>query len=161
MHSTTLEKPIHEERQSSLLFFSMLIAFILAFGIIGTHLMTRTGEINNGAVGGFILAVILAVIVLWSFSRFTVVVTPKELRFGFPIWRKRIPISSARVGEIVRIPFWYGIGIHFIGRTWVYNARLGRGLRISVAKTKYLIGSDNPERLQSTLLQIAKREDGA
>ena len=155
------QTPIYEERQSSVLFYAVVFGLILAFGVIGVYMGARIGISRPGDVARILVAFVLSLFVLWGFSRQTVTVTRTELRFGFPIWRKRIPISEVQVGEVVRIPFWYGIGIHFIGRAWVYNARLGRGLRITVGRKRYIIGSHNPERLQSALLQVAKREDNA
>jgi hypothetical protein len=104
-----------------------------------------------------ILFALLFAVILYGFTEFSVVITPTELRFGFPIYRKRFRLTEISVGDIEKIAVLAGIGIHFWNRKWVYNARYGRGVNIRHGRFLYLLGSDQPEQLQHALLQSAPR----
>jgi hypothetical protein len=151
--------PIHEERQS---FTLMYIIAVFAAAVIVTaawSLNASAGRTDPTAMATLAFAAVMAGIAIWGFSRLTVTITPTELRFGYPVWHRRAPVTQLIVGDIVPIPFWYGIGLHFVRGMWVYNAHLGRGVVLWLGNNKYLIGSDHPERLQSALLQVAPRRE--
>jgi hypothetical protein len=94
-------------------------------------------------------------VVLWGFTEFSVVVTPTEVRFGFPLFRKHFALSEIQVGETQRIALLAGIGIHYWQGKWVYNSRYGEGVNISRGRRSYLLGSRHPLELQNALMQGA------
>jgi hypothetical protein len=100
-----------------------------------------------------ILFALLFAVILYGFTEFSVVITPTELRFGFPIYRKRFRLTEISVGDIEKIAVLAGIGIHFWNRKWVYNGRYGRGVNVTHGRYHYLLGSNSPEQLQNALLQ--------
>lgn len=112
--------------------------------------------LHEDPFGSFMMIVfsILLAIVLWGFTALNIVVTPTELRFGFPIYRKRFPLERVEVGDVERIALIAGIGIHFWAGKWVYNARFGLGVNIKRGRSRYLLGSNQPEQLQNALLQL-------
>ena len=144
--------PLHRETQNAVFRvpLMLLVTGILLFGAW----QIRERQWQSAMMVGLAL---IAGGVIWGLTQFTVEVHPGELRFGFPLWRKRIPADRIEVGDVETISFAAGIGIHFWRGGWVYNARFGRGLLIRTGKTNYLLGSDHPERLQSELLVVAKR----
>ena len=144
-----MDTPVYEEHQP-LRWLSFLLALAMLAAVIGVW---QSGARRIEDLLGFAVMVVVCVVAVWGFSRMTTVVTATELRFGFPLWHKRLLLSAVQAGAIVPLNFWHGIGIHYTGATWIYNARLGRAVEIRHGGTRYLIGSREPERLQSTLLQ--------
>ena len=146
--------PVHSETQSAVFRVPLilLVAAILLFGAW----QTREHQWQSVMMAGLAL---IAGGVIWGLTQLTVEVYPGELRFGFPLWRKRIPADRIEVGGVESISFAAGIGIHFWRGRWVYNARFGRGVMLKAGKRAYLLGSDHPERLQSALLMVAKRRE--
>lgn len=137
----------YEERQSFPAWISLAAGVILGVALALSH---RSGQEDFWAV---VLVAAVVAVALWLFSRFHVVVTRSELRFGFRVFEKRLPLERIHVGEIRDISFWHGIGIHYMRGTAIWNAKLGRGLQISDGKRRYLVGSNQPERLQSVLYE--------
>jgi hypothetical protein len=149
-----METPIHSEVQRTYdwLWIVFTLSSLALFLTWGTALRAPG---RYFMVGGLLLVALL----LWGFLELTVVVTATELRFGFPFWRRRVPLSSVAVGEIVSLRFWYGLGIHRAPRGWVFNARFGRGVEIFANGVRYLIGSNDPEQLQAVLYRVAPRHE--
>jgi hypothetical protein len=148
---------IYEEHQSfwvlNVIVILFAIGLVLAVVLTGANPAAMKPEDLYSTLG----ALGLAAFALWGFSRLNLMVSTTEFRFGFPIWHRRVAVSRIQVGEITRIPLWYGIGLHFVGGMWVYNARLGRGVMVVIGGRRYLIGSEHPEQLQAALLQVAPR----
>jgi hypothetical protein len=71
------------------------------------------------AVGAGVVGLILLL-----FATMTVIVDDGavEARFGIGVVRKRVPFASIRAYRVVRNPWYYGWGIHFIPGGILYNA---------------------------------------
>lgn len=147
---TPAASPVHSETQTAILRVPLilLVTAILLFGAW----QTREHQWQLVMMAGLAL---IAGGVIWGLTQFSVEVSAGELRFGFPLWRKRIPAGKIEVGGMETVSFAAGIGIHFWRGRWVYNARFGRGVVVKSGKATYLLGSDHPERLQNALLMIA------
>jgi hypothetical protein len=118
------------------------------------------GYCTDSGVQGMILSSITAVLIgvgILGFTTLETRITASELIFGFPLWKKRVPLSSVRTGEITTIPFMAGTGLHYYRGYWVYNIRRGSGLVLFINRRKYLLGTSQPEKLQSVLWQKAGR----
>lgn len=141
-----MDTPLYEEHQS----FSLLIgiAIFAALAAVAPFVLAPRAQSNLIASGALAAAMLL---LLASFRRLTIVVTAMELRFGFPLIGKRLPLRDVQVGDVLPITFWYGWGIHYIRGMWVWNARLGRGVQIRSGRRTYLLGTEQAERLQSVL----------
>jgi hypothetical protein len=148
--------PVHAETQNAI-FRVPLIVLVTGVLLFGAW-QTREHQWQSVMMAGLAL---IAGGVIWGLTQLTVEVYPGELRFGFPLWRKRILADKIEVGDVETISFAAGIGIHFWRGRWVYNARFGRGVMLKAGKYAYLLGSDHPERLQSALLMVAKRKVSA
>ncbi len=138
--------PLFEERQSFAAIKTMSLIAIV-FAIVWYIAGTKT-KVEIFAVG---IVIFIGLLMMAGFRNFKTEVTATALRFGFPLYRKRLSLSGLEVGEIRPIRFWYGWGVHYIRGIWVWNARLGRGVLVQSGGKKYLIGSEQPERLQSVL----------
>ena len=153
---TSVEVPIHSEKQNAI-FRIPLILIIAGILLFGAWQM-REEQWQSVMMVGMAL---IAGGIIWGLTQLSVEVYSREIRFGFPLWRKTYPLSDIAVGDVEEIPFGAGIGIHFWRKKWVYNARFGRGLTIRAGKVVYLLGSDHPERLQNALFGAAQRKESA
>jgi hypothetical protein len=102
----------------------------------------------------FAAAFALELVVHYLLFSLTVEVSAHELSwyFGPGFWRKRIARSTiARVAR-VRLPWWYGIGIKYTPRAWVYLVAPGEGIEVALTNDEAVrIGTDNPEGLMAAL----------
>ncbi|MDD5088837.1 MAG: DUF3093 family protein [bacterium] len=142
-----METISYEERQSFPAWILVFCALILIAALVPAF---RAGRDELWAVA---LVAVVTAVTLWLFARFHVIVTNHDLRFGFRVFERRLPLERIQIGEIRDITFWHGIGIHYLRGTAIWNAKLGRGLQVSDGKRRYLVGSDQPERLQSVLYE--------
>lgn len=148
----SMDTPLHRESQT--FYFRELLLAVVFGCFVAIVLMYKMPP----PVAAFVLLNGLAVTLLvWSFTKLNIIVTPSEIRFGFAIYRKRFAAENVLVGDIEQIPTAAGIGVHRYRNRWVINARMGRGVALLNGKTRYLIGSNQPERLHAALLQVAKR----
>ncbi len=151
-----MESEIYSEKQAMKFRWPLAVlgAAIMIVGAAGTW-----EKEPYGAATMIFFALVFA-LVIWGFTVFSIVVTPTELRFGFPLFRKRFALSELEIGDVEKIGLLAGIGIHFWNRKWVYNARLGRGVNLTHGRYHYLVGSEQPEQLQSALMQLIPRRMG-
>ena len=100
--------------------------------------------------------IIVAVIVLIPllFGWMTVIIDTDYLRvkFGLGIVRKKWKLSDVASVEIVRNKWWWGWGIRYYGKGWLYNiAGLG-AVEITLRDGKYRrIGTDEPAKLADVI----------
>jgi hypothetical protein len=105
-----------------------------------------------------ILTVVLAleIVVHYLFASLTVEVSARELSwyFGPGFWRRRVERSSiARISR-VRLPWWYGIGIRYTPRAWVYLVAPGDGIEIALTSGETVrIGTDDATDFLAALQQ--------
>lgn len=93
-------------------------------------------------------------IVLGVFSRLTVVVDDQmiKLEFGMRIIRKAFPLKEIERYRVVTNPWYYGWGIRFTPRGWLYNVSGFSAIELQMKSGKlYRIGTDDPENLASAL----------
>ena len=150
-----MSSAIYEEKQTMYLRVP-IVALVVAVTLFGAW-QTRDVPLATAIM---LLASLAFAAALWGLTQLKVIVTPTEIRFGFPFFRKRFPLAKIRVGDVTKIAFLAGLGIHFWGGRWVFNARFGRGVLITSGRFEYLIGSDHPERLQAALMQVVPRAVG-
>lgn len=88
------------------------------------------------------------------FSSLTVTVTDEALQFYFGpgFWTRRIPLRDIQKAESVRNPAWYGWGIRYTFRGWLYNVSGLGAVELTVqGEGRLRIGTDEPERLAQVL----------
>lgn len=93
--------------------------------------------------------VLIMFIVLIFFSVLTVKVNDKfiQIKFGFGLFKKNFFLKDIESYEIVKNPWHYGWGIHWILDGWVYNVSGSYGVKLTMKNgIKRIIGSDEPEK---------------
>ena len=103
-----------------------------------------------------VLAVAAAVItvVFSAGRRLTVSVTASDLavEYGLGWPRRQIPRSEIVSAEPFRAPWWYGVGIRFTPKGWLWSIWGFRTVLLTLSNGKhFLIGTDDPEALAAAL----------
>jgi hypothetical protein len=119
-----------------------------------TVLFFYAGHAQPLLVAIFAAALALEIVVHYLLSSLTVEVSAHDLSwyFGPGFWRKRIARSAiARVAR-VPVPWWYGIGIKYTPRAWVYLVAPGEGIEVALTNGEaVLIGTDDADNLAAAL----------
>ncbi len=104
---------------------------------------------------------VLAVLVLAGgiFSSLSVMVTEYQvkLHFTFGVFRTSFPLMKIKSVRVVRNPWYYGWGIHFTMRGWVYNVSGFSAVELELINgTRYRIGSDDASALAEAIATALK-----
>lgn len=78
-----------------------------------------------------------------------------HLRYGIGLIHIRVPIDQLLMAEVIRTPWYYGLGIRVTPMGMLYNIHGTRAVRLRYhikGKEKHvMIGTDEPERLKQVL----------
>lgn len=129
-----------------------LAALVAAGGIV---LSVSHGPLSTpeGLVG---LVVVLLALVLASFGALTVRVTDEEVRwyFGPGLFGRRIPLDRIRDAEVHRSAWYWGYGIRWTPRGWLWRSSGLDAVWIELASGKRVgVGSPDPEGLRRAILE--------
>jgi hypothetical protein len=109
----------------------------------------------------FVVPMVLVVFVVcaYMFSSLTIHVTDRALEWGFGpgMFRKQVALGEIKNVEITRTRLLEGWGIHKTSRGWLYNVSGFDAVLITLHSGKrLLLGTDEPDRLQSALLRAMR-----
>ncbi len=125
----------------------MIVSFLLA-GLYVLHQL-----IQGGPVWLWLLLAV-AVVVGFTFSSLTVMITSSAFHAGFtPGWPRKVePLFNISDVRVVRNPWYYGWGIRLTPHGTLYNVSGLDAVEIRTKQGKsFRIGTDEPEKLQRTL----------
>ena len=75
-----------------------------------------------------------------------------KLQFGLGVIRKRFLLEEIRAYRVVKNPWYYGWGIKFTPRGWLFNVSGFSAIELEMTSGKtYRIGTDDPEGLAIAL----------
>ena len=135
----------HTQRGAVLLATFLVTAlFLLALGMLAP----RVREVLFTLIGILAMCGFL-------FSSLTIQITDRALRwqFGPGIIRKEVPLHDIEKAEVIGTTFLQGWGIHYTTRGWLYNVSGFQAVAVRLKSGKqFLLGTDEPERLQAALL---------
>ena len=97
---------------------------------------------------------IILLIVLGIFSRLTVTIDDQiiKVEFGLRVIRKAFPLKEIDAYRVVKNPWYYGWGIRFTPRGWLFNVSGFSAIELQMKSGKrYRIGTDEPENLSKAL----------
>jgi hypothetical protein len=101
-------------------------------------------------------ALIVMLFVLRLFSSLTVAVDDKmiKIQFGLGIIRKVFLLQGIETYSVVKNPWYYGWGIRFTPRGWLFNVSGLSAIELQMKNGKrYRIGTDEPDNLASALTE--------
>ncbi len=100
----------------------------------------------------FALATTFGVGILFSSLTVEIGEDAVDCRFGPGLIRKRIAVQDIRGVEAVRNPWYYGWGIHYTPRGWLYNVSGLDAVELTLASGKvFRVGTDEPAALTAAL----------
>ena len=105
------------------------------------------------------IPLIVMLILLALFSTLTVRVGSGTItvQFGMGVIRKRIQLSDIETYAKVRNPWYYGLGIRYTPRGWLYNIYGLSAIELLMKNGKICrIGTDDPERFAQALYEALK-----
>ncbi len=101
-----------------------------------------------------LIGLIIVLMVLGTFARLTVTVDDQMIRiqFGVRIIRKNFPLKEIEAYRVVKNPWYYGWGIRFTPRGWLFNVSGFSAIELQMKNGKrYRIGTDDPDNLAAAL----------
>ena len=100
------------------------------------------------------IALIIVLVILGIFSRLTVTVDGQmiQIQFGLRIIRKTFLLREIGTYRVVKNPWYYGWGIRFTPRGWLFNVSGYSAIEMEMKNGKrYRIGTDDPDNLAKAL----------
>ncbi len=125
-----------------LILYSAVILFISYLNIV-------TGFNPFALVG-----LIIMLIVLGLFATLTVMVDEQmiKIQFGLGLIRKVFLLKDIEAYRVVKNPWYYGWGIRFTPRGWLFNVSGFSAIELQMRSGKiYRIGTDEPDNLAKAL----------
>ena len=99
-------------------------------------------------------SLIIILIALGIFNHLTVAVDDQmiKIQFGLRIIRKTFPLKEIEAYRVVKNPWYYGWGIRFTPRGWLFNVSGFSAIELQMRSGKrYRIGTDDPDNLAEAL----------
>ena len=133
-----------------------LLIIALGAGVLMAGYMAVRLHFNPGALA----LLIFLLVCLGVFAALTVEVDDQTLKiqFGFGVIRKVFLLRQVASCRIVENPWYYGWGIHFFGKGWLYNVSGTQGVELELKNGKKVrIGTDDATGLiQSISARLSK-----
>ena len=101
-----------------------------------------------------LVGLIVIFIVIGIFTRLTVAVDGQmiKIQFGLGVIRKVFPLKDIEAYCVVKNPWYYGWGIRFTPRGWLFNVSGFSAIELQMKSGKrYRIGTDDPDNLAKAL----------
>ena len=101
-----------------------------------------------------LVGLIVIFIVIGIFTRLTVAVDDQmiKIQFGLGVIRKVFPLKDIEAYCVVKNPWYYGWGIRFTPRGWLFNVSGFSAIELQMKSGKrYRIGTDDPDNLAKAL----------
>ena len=134
------------------------IGFV-TLGVIGMGLLLVGGALLAQAPAAALLVVLINLnVTAVQFAWLTIEIQDVVLtaRFGPGLIRKRVPLATIRTCTVVRNWWWYGWGIRWTPRGWLYNVSGLAAVELTLTDGRRLrIGTDEPQRLCQAIAQAS------
>ncbi|TAN57519.1 hypothetical protein EPN15_04075 [Patescibacteria group bacterium] len=141
-------------------YLMLLITLVVLVFFAWIQITARAEPPSNYSGTNFAITAIMALIlfILASFSTLTVFIDKQflKIRFGWGVFRKKLPISEIAAVKKVKNQWYYGWGIRlwFWPKMWIFNVSGFDAIELTMKNGKiYRIGTDEPEKLASAIKQ--------
>ena len=135
--------------------YFLLIVYSIAVLFVG-HLNIMT-NFNPFALA----SLIIVLIALGIFTRLTVTVDDQmiKVQFGLRVIRKAFRLNEIEAYRVVKNPWYYGWGIRFTPRGWLFNVSGFSAIELQMKNGKtYRIGTDDPDNLAAALNKVLNKK---
>ena len=145
--------------------YLMLVVTLAVLALFAWAYITARAEPPSYYSGtNFAVTSIMALILfaLASFVSLQVIIDEKYLRikFSYGIYQKKFLLDDVMSAQTVKNHWYYGWGIRvwFWPKMWIYNVSGFDAVEIKLKNGKtYRIGTDEPEKLEQTILHSIKQ----
>ncbi|KKQ79684.1 MAG: hypothetical protein UT02_C0027G0004 [Parcubacteria group bacterium GW2011_GWC2_38_7] len=159
------ENIVYQDKvKSSPIVLAVLLLGVVIVVIVGLVMYFQQSlTIDSSALPTLLVVFVADLLILLTFRQMQIVVTDKELRFGFYIFRKRINLKNIESVEIQDFKFteYMGYGIRYSRNNTVgYVPCGGRGLKIKVkGETRnFFFICNRPEEAQTFIKQYGTQK---
>lgn len=133
-----------------------VIGITLTFAIVAILLafVFKAGKQEISTLSFFVLALtFMAVYLLFAKLKTSVLDDNIELKFGVGVIKKNIPLSTISKAEVVRNKWYYGWGIRYYGKGWMWNFTGLDAVEIHFKnkKSTFRIGTKKAEKLKNAI----------
>jgi Zn-dependent protease with chaperone function len=140
--------------------YGRMIWLVLTFALI----VSVTAAVISGFPLLPMVAITAALILLsgWLFGSLTVAIEGGMLSwwFGPGFWRKRVALPEIESCEAVRNRWWWGFGIRYYGKGFLYNISGLDAVEFRLKSGKYFrVGTDEPESLSAAVKASIPRDE--
>ena len=137
--------------------YALLAIYGVAIPIVGY--LIRDVELNSVSQAALIL--LLAALLTFSTLRVNVDHRTISIQFGFGIIRKSFSVSEIETYQVVRNRWYYGLGIRYTPRGWLYCVSGLSAIELQMKNGKYYrIGPDDPTGLASAVEEALRVSAG-
>lgn len=141
----------HTQKGGFWFYFAIIVFSVIFFIFLAT---AATAQLRDSDKVGFVLVPILGAVVILMMSGLTVTIDEKiiRIRFGPGVFWKTYPLADIADCQHVRNGWWWGWGIRWYVRGWLYNIDGLDAVEISFKNGKKVrIGTDEPEVLSAAI----------
>ena len=151
----------YKHTQIGYLMFSITLAVLVFFAWLQITARAEPPSYNSGPNFAITATMTLIVFILASFVSLQVIIDEKYLRikFGYGIYRKKFLLNDIMSAKTVKNHWYYGWGIRgwLWPKMWIYNVSGFAAVEIKLKNGQtYRIGTDEPKKLEQTLLHSIK-----
>lgn len=152
----------YKHTQIGYLMLVVTLAVLVLFAWVYITASAEPPSVNSGTNFAFTAIMASILFVLASFVSLQAVIDEKYLRikFGYGIYQKKFSLNNVMSAKTVRNHWYYGWGIRvwFWPKMWIYNVSGFDAVEIKLKNGKtYRIGTDEPKKLEQTILHSIKR----
>ncbi len=138
--------------------FVTIIIFGLAFFVV-VDLLVLGIIFFNDLLSAYWMALVIVLMILIAaagilFSSLTIMIDKARLswHFAFGFWKKSVNLADIASCAIVRNRWFYGWGIRYTGRGWLYTVSGLNAVEIRLQDGRlFRLGTDEPEKLLAAL----------
>ncbi len=134
---------IKEYKHSQIGYFLLIVYSVVIMGMVYLNIVTEFSPIAQ-------FGLIIMFIVLALFATLKVKVDHKmiQIRFGVGAIRKGFRLNKIENYRVVKNPWYYGWGIRFTPRGWLFNVSGFSAIELQMKNGKrFRIGTDDPKGL--------------
>ena len=105
------------------------------------------------------IGLIIMLIALGIFASMTVKISAQKMKIqlGLGAIRKEFPIKDIKTYRVVTHPWYYGWGIRYTPRGWIFRVSGNSGIELQMKSGKlYQVGTDEPQKLTGAINQALK-----
>ncbi len=152
-------------KHTQISFLMIFVTIVILAFFVGLQITARNEapSVDSGANFAITALMVIILFVIASFSTLSVSIDQRfiKLRFGLGFLRKKFLLDEIASIRRVKNRWYYGWGIRFWfkPKMWIFNVSGFDAIELTMKNGKiYRIGTDEPEKLETSLLNFIRKE---